>query len=89
MTRTHKFRQEREAPPGDAEKHPASNFQRTVKSPSKYVPGADVVRRVQTCPSCASDVEIEHGDRVVCDCGLHMEIYGNALTIWRIAPPKD
>lgn len=68
---------------GSAETFPASEFQRVVKKPSRLAPGADVSETIQTCPACAADVDIEHGDRVVCNCGLHMELYGNALTIWR------
>jgi hypothetical protein len=26
--------------------------------------------------------EPEHGEVHVCECGLHMQAYGNSLTIW-------
>lgn len=34
------------------------------------------------CPACRDLVYIEHGDRVLCSCGLVLELYGNALTVW-------
>lgn len=78
-----RFQDSRPLPPAHSERLVASEFQREIKRPSKYAPGVDVVKHKQTCPSCASDIAINHGDRIRCGCGLFLEMYGNCLTVWR------
>lgn len=79
----HSFQQLREPPPPEAEKFPANLFQRKVSKPSKWVEGVDVETTIQTCPGCAADILLEHGDRIQCGCGMRLELYGNGLTVWR------
>lgn len=69
--------------PSNAETVPASAFHRSWKIPSKHALGVDITHYQQTCPACAADVSISHGQDIQCSCGLRMELYGNALTIWR------
>lgn len=78
-----KFQQHRSPPPSEAETLPAHEFERRIDRPSKFAPGYTTVKSVQTCPACKRDLPLNHGDRVRCSCGLFVELYGNALTIWR------
>lgn len=64
-----KFQQPRPPVPWRAKKMAAHLFEKTSN---------DLM-----CPSCEKPLPINHGERVVCDCGLHAELYGNAVTIWR------
>ncbi|MBB98293.1 MAG: hypothetical protein CML67_01965 [Rhodobacteraceae bacterium] len=73
----------RSPPPAHAETFPAHDFMRAVYVPSRILPGKEVCRRKQTCPLCGGDTSISHGERVTHDCGLTMELWGNALTIWK------
>ena len=40
------------------------------------------------CPSSGDRIYIEHGDRVACRCGVHFELYGNGLAMWRETPDE-
>lgn len=60
-----------------------------VMKPSQYVPNTmieDEDESYLTCPGCGSaHRDIEHGDMTICQCGLHIQRFGNALHIWKVA----
>ena len=85
---TFRFQEERSDPPPWAETHMLSDFQIEEERESIYVPGRHVTVThpsgdLVMCPRCENRGHLDHGDRAVCGgCGLNMETYGNALTIW-------
>ena len=62
---------------------------RNVFRPSKFVPDTTYEESLFHCPSCETPIPIEHGDRILCGCGLYMENYGNSLVLWRDASQQD
>ena len=34
------------------------------------------------CPNCSISISMDHGDRILCDCGVILENYGNSLKMW-------
>lgn len=81
-----RFQQSRSHIPANAEKLTMSEFCRSAKRPSVYAKGHDIRTEQFHCPSCEKPMNIEHGDRLQCGCGLFMENYGNSLVIWREDP---
>lgn len=80
----------RREPPPWAEQHRKSDFTEELTVPSRYAPGKEAHAGYGTiCPACKAPISIEHGDRLLCECGLYMENYGNLLTIWKAVPPKE
>lgn len=59
----------------------ASNYIITDKKRSRIDPRAKITVVVGTyCPRCkCAGPPLEHGDEHVCECGLKMQLFGNAL----------
>lgn len=57
--------------------------------PSQYAPNTTIEDEDEsylTCPICGTaHRDIPHGDTITCQCGLHMQRFGNALHIWKVA----
>ena len=72
--------------PGDAaiENLPYHLYSTRAERPSVYAPG--VLLSVEThvrCPRCDKQhPPLEHGHATQCECGLHMQRFGNSLHIW-------
>ena len=76
------FQQNREEPPHEAENRLHSNCLKpdTHYSDEEYL-----------CPKCSVDLIIDHGQRVLCECGWLLELYGNLLVVWedKIREPDE
>ena len=82
MKRLARFQDRRKPMPAHAEHHSLSSFERPPAHASKVLPGKFVYTTQFHCPLCERLLDIDHGDRIVCECGLYMETYGNRLTVW-------
>lgn len=40
------------------------------------------------CPACNKSFSMSYSERVRCDCGLLIEMWGNSLAVWRDRPLK-
>lgn len=78
---------ERSPVPDYAEKHSWSDFGVTVNRPSGFIPGRTVSEERHSCPGCRAPIECNHGQRILCFCGLYFEVWGNACYVWRNDPP--
>lgn len=70
--------------PSHAENVAFSTVFKTVREPSKYVPGKTASRLVVECPAC----EAEHADfpvteTLTCNCGLSMRCEYGQVFVWR------
>ena len=73
----------RPPPPTHAELHPLTDYIRNEQKPSKYVTGCTLLIPHAYCPICDREIEIDHGQRIRCECGLLLELWGNGLSVWR------
>ena len=78
-----RFREKRGPVPSYAEQFMKSSFERTIRHASKFLLGKVYVETKFFCPSCDGHIPIDHGDRILCACGLYMENYGNSLEVWK------
>jgi ferredoxin-thioredoxin reductase catalytic subunit len=62
------------------------DYEKWHQCPSKFVKGVVVHTSTDHCPACGRQHEIRHGNHGQCVCGLHMEVRGNALKVWRTVP---
>ena len=90
QTKLYKFQQDRPEPPSQAEGHLLSDLEQVTTKKSKFCPAVNFWQKPKKysvytyhCPSCLGEIQIDHGDRIECRCGLFMENYGNSLVIWR------
>ena len=76
---------QREPIPKRAEQHRLSDFTVNISKESEIIPGKVIVAESYVvCPKplCDERMNIDHGMRVLCKCGLMAENYGNSLVIW-------
>jgi hypothetical protein len=63
------------------------NWFHYVEKQSQYINGVKVMDEEAsyfTCPGCHRHYkDMEHGQEVICSCGLHMQRWGNGLDIWK------
>ena len=79
----HQFGDTRKPPPRTAETHARSDFTKVESVLSRWLPDRCIRKETFHCPACSVELQIDHGDRIECQCGLVMETHGNALTLWR------
>ena len=63
-----------------------NEYVRSAEVPSEFVLGKTINKDVAfICPACETETDHipEHGDTIVCGCGLHMQTFGNGLNVWR------
>ena len=59
------------------------DYERAAWADEGVRPNDELIR----CPnSCNQLLYVAQGDRVVCECGLHVELDGNVLYVWRKTP---
>ena len=78
-----RFQQKRPPVPVSAERYQTPRFTKVMEHPSSFIEGLFWETSHFFCPFCGVELDIEHGDRIKCACGLIMEVYGIGLTIWR------
>lgn len=81
-----KFQQDRPPVPKQAEQHLLNAFEIEMVHESNFAEGRAYKTYHNYCPSCQKLIVIEHGDRLLCECGLYMENYGNSFVIWKDIP---
>ena len=79
----YEFQQHRPDPPAHAEQHLLSDYQYQIEHKSIYAEYKNFFTTYTVCPGCVKRIEIDHGQRIKCECGLWMENYGNSLVIWK------
>ncbi|BEV44388.1 hypothetical protein [Afipia carboxidovorans] len=69
-------------PPGAERLHYEAAI-RTVKRPSKFVPGQTAFAEVFHCPKCETEMDMpREGRNVSCRCGLRMQLQAMQVIVW-------
>lgn len=56
---------------------------RTVRRPSRYVPGATAFAEVFHCPKCETEMPMpKEGRNIECQCGLRMQLQAMQVLVW-------